>query len=115
MTAVYSQMVFDDHSLDAFALEQHALFDITLLTGLDLTWVSDGLQRVGAHVREPVDQKVRQLLAKGNLLLSSGVRFWRAAFKQCLVLHWLPGPAMGQTARAPRAAHALERPLRNLR
>jgi len=25
------------------------------------------LQRVGAHVREPVDQKVRQLLAKGNL------------------------------------------------
>ena len=67
MTAVYSQMVFDDHSLDAFALEQHALFDITLLTGLDLTWVSDGLQRVGAHVREPVDQKVRQLLAKGNL------------------------------------------------
>ena len=67
MTAVYSHMVFDDHSLDAFALEQHALFDITLLTGLDLTWVSDGLQRVGAHVREPVDQKVRQLLAKGNL------------------------------------------------
>ena len=67
MTAVYSQMVFGDHSLDAFALEQHALFDITLLTGLDLTWVSDGFIRAGDHVREPVDQKVRQLLAKGNL------------------------------------------------
>jgi nicotinamide riboside kinase len=67
MTAVYSQMVFDDHSLDAFALEQHAMFDITLLTGLDIAWVSDGIQRVGAHVREPVDQKVRQLLAQGNL------------------------------------------------
>jgi nicotinamide riboside kinase len=67
MTAVYSQMVFNDHSLDAYALQQHALFDITLLTGLDLTWVSDGLQRVGEHVREPVDQKIRQLLAQANL------------------------------------------------
>ena len=67
MTAVYSQMVFDDHSLDAYALQQHALFDITLLTGLDLAWVSDGLQRVGEHVREPVDQKIRQLLAQANL------------------------------------------------
>jgi len=67
MTAVYSQMVFNDHSLDAYALQQHALFDITLLTGLDLAWVSDGLQRVGEHVREPVDQKIRQLLAQANL------------------------------------------------
>jgi nicotinamide riboside kinase len=67
MTAVYSQMVFDDHSLDTYALQQHALFDITLLTGLDLAWVSDGLQRVGAHVREPVDQKIRQLLTQANL------------------------------------------------
>lgn len=67
MTAVYSQMVFDDHSLDAYALQQHALFDITLLTGIDLEWVSDGLQRVGVHVREPVDQKIRQLLSQANL------------------------------------------------
>ena len=67
MTAVYSQMVFNDHGLDAFALQQHAKFDITLLTGLDLAWVSDGLQRVGAHVREPVDQKIRQLLTQANL------------------------------------------------
>lgn len=67
MTAVYSQMVFNDHSLDAYALQQHALFDITLLTGLDLAWVSDGLQRVGEHVREPVDRKIRQLLTQANL------------------------------------------------
>ncbi|WP_353133415.1 ATP-binding protein [Limnohabitans sp.] len=67
MTAVYNQMVFDDHSLDVYALQQQALFDITLLMGLDLAWVSDGLQRVGAHVREPVDQKIRQLLAQANL------------------------------------------------
>ena len=67
MTAVYSQMVFNDHSLDAFALQQQALFDITLLTGLDIAWVSDGLQRVGAHVREPVDQKIRHLLTQAHL------------------------------------------------
>ena len=67
MTAVYSQMIFNDHSLDAYALQQHAQFDITLLTGLDLAWISDGLQRVGAHVREPVDKKIRHLLTHANL------------------------------------------------
>ena len=66
MTAVYSQMVFNDHSLDALALESQTMFDITLLMGLDLAWVSDGLQRVGAHVREPVDQKIRALLAQSK-------------------------------------------------
>ena len=67
MTAVYSQMIFNDHSLDAYALQQHAQFDITLLTGLDLAWISDGLQRVGAHVREPVDQRVRHMLGLAGL------------------------------------------------
>jgi len=67
MTAVYSQMVFNDHSLDAFALAHQALFDVTLLMGMDIAWVSDGLQRVGAHVREPVDQKIRSLLAQADL------------------------------------------------
>jgi nicotinamide riboside kinase len=63
MTAVYSQMLFNDHSLDALALAHQSVYDITLLTGLDLSWVSDGMQRIGAHVREPVDQKVRDMLA----------------------------------------------------
>ena len=67
MTAVYSQMVFNDHSLDASAIQWQQQFDITLLTGLDLPWVADGLQRDGAHVREPVDQKIRQLLSTANV------------------------------------------------
>lgn len=67
MTAIYSQLVFNDHSLDKLALEHQAMFDITLLTGLDIDWQSDGLQRDGAHVREPVDQKVRHLLTLGHL------------------------------------------------
>lgn len=67
MTAVYSQMVFGDHSLDAQALLWQKEFDITLLTGLDLPWVADGLQRDGPHVREPVDQKIRDMLGMGGV------------------------------------------------
>ena len=67
MTAVYSQLLFEDHSLDAMALAHQQLFDVTLLTGLDLPWVADGLQRDGPHVRAPVDAAIRSLLAKGNI------------------------------------------------
>ena len=67
MTAVYSQMLFNEHSLDALALAHQAMYDITLLTGLDIPWVSDGLQRDGPHVREPVDQHVRRMLAQAHL------------------------------------------------
>ena len=67
MTAVYSQVVFNDHSLDNLAIEHQAMFDITLLTGLDIDWQSDGLQRDGAHVREPVDQRIRHLLTQAHL------------------------------------------------
>ena len=62
MTAVYSQMLFNDNSLDALALAHQAVYDVTLLTGLDVPWVSDGLQRDGPHVREPVDKQVRRML-----------------------------------------------------
>lgn len=67
MTAVYSQMLFNDHSLDAMALEHQSMFDVTLLTGLDLPWVSDGLQRDGPHVREPVDAAVRRMLNQAGV------------------------------------------------
>lgn len=67
MTAVYSAQVFGDHRLDAPALAWQRGFDLTLLTALDLPWVADGLQRDGAHVREPVDQRIRALLIAGGL------------------------------------------------
>lgn len=67
MTAVYSQMLFNDDSLNALALAHQAMYDVTLLTGLDLPWVHDGLQRDGPHVREPVDQRVRHMLGLGGL------------------------------------------------
>ena len=62
MTAVYSHKLFNDESLYAFAFAHQRLFDMTLLTGLDLPWVPDGLQRDGPHVREPIDAMVRAAL-----------------------------------------------------
>ena len=62
MVAVYSDYLFGDRSLYPFALEHQRSYHLTLLTGLDLPWVADGLQRDGAHVREPVDALVRAAL-----------------------------------------------------
>jgi HTH-type transcriptional repressor of NAD biosynthesis genes len=67
MTAVYSHMLFDDPSLYPMALEHQALYETTLITGLDLAWVADGLQRDGPHVRGPVDTLVRQALERAGI------------------------------------------------
>ncbi len=68
MTAVYSRIVFGDDSLDSPAAALHkADVSLSLLTALDLPWVSDGLQRDGAHVREPVDTALRDTLQRHSL------------------------------------------------
>ncbi len=66
MTAVYSQIVFGDDSLVAMARALHASTAFTLLTGLDIAWTPDGLQRDGPHVRTPVDQAIRGHLLEWN-------------------------------------------------
>ncbi len=76
MVAVYSAMLFADGSLLQFALQRQRTYHATLVTGLDLPWVADGLQRDGPHVRPPVDAQVRELLARGgvpfNVVYGSG-------------------------------------------
>lgn len=67
MTAVYSELLFADTALHASALEFQARLDLHLLTGLDLPWQADGLQRDGPHVREPVDRAIRRLLRAARL------------------------------------------------
>ena len=62
MTAVYSGLLFNDHSLEAYAITQQRRCALTLLTALDIAWVADGLQRDGPQVRTPVDDRVRALL-----------------------------------------------------
>jgi nicotinamide riboside kinase len=67
MIAVYSEFVFGDRSLYPLALERQRRCTHTLLTGLDLAWQPDGLQRDGAQVRGPVDRLVRDALASAAL------------------------------------------------
>jgi nicotinamide riboside kinase len=64
MTAIYSEIVFGDTSLYAGVEAAQRRCDLTLLMALDLPWQADGLQRDGAHVREPVDALVRATLAR---------------------------------------------------
>lgn len=67
MTAVYSHWLFNDTSLYPMALAHHALYEYTLVTGLDLPWVADGLQRDGPQMRGPIDSLVRQALDREGL------------------------------------------------
>ena len=64
MVAVYSDLLFDDRSLEPIARASQDTMDLTLLTSLDLPWAADGLQRDGPHVRAPVDARVRSRLVE---------------------------------------------------
>jgi nicotinamide riboside kinase len=61
-TAIYSEFIFQDSSLTEASLAYQRSFDLTLLTGLDMPWEPDGIQRDGAHVRAPIDALLRQHL-----------------------------------------------------
>lgn len=67
MTAVYSEFIFQDTSLTEAALRYQKSFDLTLLTGLDMPWQADGIQRDGAHVRTPVDTLLREKLQSAGI------------------------------------------------
>jgi nicotinamide riboside kinase len=67
MVAIYSGMLFEDGSLYRFALAQLQRYDAVLLTGLDLPWVADGLQRASSELREPVDALIRSALAAADV------------------------------------------------
>ena len=61
MTAVYSERIFNDRSLQADAAARQKQYALTLLTALDIAWQPDS-QRDGPHVRVPVDGIIRRLL-----------------------------------------------------
>ena len=67
MTAVYSRFIFGDRTLEQRALALQQRMAMTLLMAVDLAWVADGHQRDGAHVREPVDTMLRELLMAHHL------------------------------------------------
>jgi hypothetical protein len=101
MVAIYSAMLFEDGTLYQFALARQREYHVTLLTGLDLPWVADGLQRDGPHVREPVDALVRAALARADVGFRTvyGRGEERLANAVAAVAPWVPGLASpGATA-----------------
>jgi nicotinamide riboside kinase len=67
MVAIYAGMLYEDGELLRFAMERQQGYDATLVTGLDLPWVPDGLHRSAARDREPVDALVRALLQRAGV------------------------------------------------
>ena len=71
MTAVYSELIFNDLSLhERAALLHRRRINHTLLTAIDLPWVADGLQREGPQVQAPVDQALRVLMGAQGIPFS---------------------------------------------
>ena len=106
MTAIYSDIVFGDTSLYPFALAHHAFYDLTLLTGLDLPWVADGIQRDGTAMQRRVDARLREVLQAHGLRYSVvyGQGAQRsacalAALDQC-AQHAANGPARPEPGQA---------------
>ena len=62
MVAVYSEWYFQDTGLWPDALAAQRRLDLTLLMGLDLPWVPDGLFRDSPTVREVCDAILRREL-----------------------------------------------------
>lgn len=67
MVAIWGGLLFEGDPLLRFALERQRGYDLTLLTGLDLPWVADGLQRDASALREHTDRLVRDLLARAGV------------------------------------------------
>ena len=66
MTAVYSHHLFGDESLYPMALAHQRLYDLTLVTGLDITWKNEWL-RDSPETRLPIDALVRDALGRSGL------------------------------------------------
>ncbi len=102
MIALYSQFLFDDASLRAGALELQRRCRQTLLTGLDLPWQADGLQRDGPQVREPVDALIRSALAEAALphavIYGTGAARTAAALAAVRPALGLPEPTQAKPA-----------------
>lgn len=65
--AAYSELYFEDRSLWGAAIEQQRRYDLTLLMGLDLPWVPDGLFRDGPALRAATDAVLRRELQTAGI------------------------------------------------
>jgi nicotinamide riboside kinase len=101
MVAIYAGMLFEDGALYRFALERQGLYDLTLLTGLDLAWMPDGLQRA-AGSRAQVDALLREHLQRARLpyqvVYGQGPQRLQSAVQALAAAGLLPGAARERDA-----------------
>lgn len=67
LTAIYSDLLLADHSLYPYALAHHAMYDLTLVTGLDLPWTRDDCERIDRVLQQQVDSRLREVLQREGL------------------------------------------------
>jgi nicotinamide riboside kinase len=107
MVAIYAGMLFEDGELYRLALQRQRGYDATLVTGLDLPWVADGLQRDAAHAREDVDALVRTLLARAGVayqvVYGSGAQRLRSALAALASAGVLPAELAGRNEKGGAA------------
>jgi HTH-type transcriptional repressor of NAD biosynthesis genes len=70
MTAIYSEVLFNDVSLYPLALKDQQRFDLVCVMGLDLPWVADGIQRDGLAMQAKVDTQLRHILQSQGIAFS---------------------------------------------
>jgi hypothetical protein len=102
-------MLFEDGEQSRFALERQQGYDTTLVTGLDLPWVADGLQRDASQAREPVDALVRSLLQHAQVpfqvVYGQGPQRVKSALQALHSAGLVPAGAVreGESGKPPRA------------
>lgn len=67
VVAAYSELYFEDRSLWPSVIEQQRTYGLTLLMGLDLPWVPDGLFRDGPALRKATDALLRRELQAAGM------------------------------------------------
>jgi nicotinamide riboside kinase len=94
MVAAYSELYFNDTRLYPAALAQQRRYSLTLLMGLDLPWVADGLFRDSPALREATDTVLRRDLQAAGIGFQTVYGQGDARLQQALRAI---GPLLGET------------------
>lgn len=82
--AAYSELYFNDSSLLPGAIAHQRGYHLTLLMGLDLPWVPDGLFRESLVVRDAIDNVLRRELRAADLPFQTVYGRGEARLRQAL-------------------------------
>lgn len=90
-TALYSEQLFGDTSLTEAALAHQRSYRHTLLTGLEVPWQADGIQRDGPQARTDFHRRLVTVLARAQI--AHCVLPGNHDERRAMVLRWLRAEA----------------------